>query len=200
MKNCSFASVDQCHQVVYSKKCKLRPVDLEEKTLLELRSQVHLDSIQTICKHHEETLLVRYSSLIKKCADPFKQHLVAKTKSLRIITLDFYSRAKSLHGKVIPGQKLCLNCRISATQSDQQSEPDRGAAQDDDKEAPLYEQEMTNDEDMMKAGPSGVHPSTITSTSTTSLADNEPDISLIDANRALEVLGVSPIKKSKYHT
>ena len=86
MKNHSFTVVDQCHQLIHSRKCELRTVALEEKDILELRSQVKGNAIQTICKHHEQTLLVKFSSLIKKCADPFKDHSVVKTKSLKIVT------------------------------------------------------------------------------------------------------------------
>ena len=106
MKNCSFASVDQCHHGSFVKTCGLRPVKLEEKTILELRSQVDGNAIQTICKHHEQTLLVKFSSLMKKCCDLFNEHLTAKTKSLKIVTPHWYSKSLYLHGKVVPGQKV----------------------------------------------------------------------------------------------
>jgi hypothetical protein len=159
MKNCSFASVDQCHQGSFVKTCGLRSVKLEEKTILELRSQVDCDAIQTICKHHEQTLLVKFSSLIKKCADPFNEHLTAKTKSLRIVTPHWYSKSQYLHGKVVPGQKLCPTCFIRLNKSNLQSDSGNEVAGDVDKEITVYESEDRNIQDKTEAGPSGFQPS-----------------------------------------
>src|ERR1043165_1388774 len=69
------------------------------KTISELRWQVDCDAIQTICKHHEQTLLVKFSNLIKKCADPFNEHLTAKTMSFKFVTPHLYCKSHYLHGK-----------------------------------------------------------------------------------------------------
>lgn len=204
MKNCSFASVDQCHQLTLCQIRSLRTVQLEEKALLEIRSKVPMNDILTICNHHEQLLDVQFSKFVTKCSDPFKQHMKPRTKSLRIITLDFYSKTKSLAGKVVPGQKLCPACRVHASTTAQQYGQAATTVAPTTVVASFTEsvssqKEIEQDANNIITGPSRVlHTSSSTTINTVSdIAEAEPDISLHDANVALEILGETPIKTSK---
>jgi hypothetical protein len=195
MKNCSFVSVGPCHQLRFCRNKGLRNVDVEEKEMLQLRSKVPFSDIKTICKHHEQLLDIQFSQWITKCSDPFKKHSTAVTRSLRIISLDYYSKTECLQGKVVPGEKLCRSCRIQAKPETEKSEP----ATQSTAEEPTPElvcNELINLQEV--AGPSGFCQVLTSSTSsTTSDVSGEPDISLYKANTALEILGETPIKKSK---
>ena len=122
MKNCSFVSVGPCHQLRFCRNKGLRNVDVEEKEMLQLRSKVPFSEIKTICKHHEQLLDIQFSQWITKCSDPFKKHSTAVTRSLRIISLNYYAKTECLQGKVVPGEKLCLSCRIQAKPETEKSE------------------------------------------------------------------------------
>ena len=57
--------------------------DQNEIRLLKLRSQLDKASIKTICCHHEQELLKKFSKIQRKCCDPLKIHpSKARTKSL----------------------------------------------------------------------------------------------------------------------
>jgi hypothetical protein len=51
MRDCSFASVDRCHQLTFCKKKGLRNVEEGEKTVLELRSNLPETDIQIVYHH-----------------------------------------------------------------------------------------------------------------------------------------------------
>jgi hypothetical protein len=198
MRNCSFVSVDPCHQLILCTKKGLRTVELEEKRILALRSNVQPSDIITICNHHEQALDKQFSKLLKTSSDPFRLHeSKPRTKSLRIISLDFYAKTSSLEGKVVPGDKLCVACKRQATALAQQSVQAEESTTDESAEL------VTNDTniDVATAGPSGIAQllpcSASTTTVTSDAAAEEPEISLLDANAALEILGETPVKKSK---
>ena len=102
MKNCSFISVGPCHQLRFCRNKGLRNVDVEENEVLKLRTKVSFSDIKTICKHHEQLLDKQFSQCITKCSDPFKKLSAAVTRSLRIISLDYYFETECLQGKVDP--------------------------------------------------------------------------------------------------
>jgi hypothetical protein len=196
MKNCSFVTVSPCHQITLTKVKGLRAVEEERKVLLNLRSKVPLQDMSTICFHHEQSLDIVFSKMIKRCADPFEQHTQPRTKSLKAVTMDFYSKLECLRGKAVPGEKLCPSCYIQATKFTPQGE----AKEQRPQLAPIEEQNVSIDANI--AGPSVLpamlsSASSTTSSSNTADEPNEPDISLQEVNAALVVLGETPVKKSK---
>jgi Leu/Phe-tRNA-protein transferase len=106
MKNCSFKTIDACHQLIYSRSRGLKKVESEDKGILELRSKVPSRNMKTICNHHKAKLDTKFSSLIKKCSNPFELHSAVATSSLKIITPEFYSKTACLEQKAVPGEKL----------------------------------------------------------------------------------------------
>ena len=114
MQHCSFVTASPCHEITYTKNKGLIAVDQEKKQILSLRSKVPLQDIETICFHHEQSLDIMFSKTVKRCADPFKLHKKSRTKSLRIVTMDFCSKLECLQDKAVPGEKLCPSCHIQA--------------------------------------------------------------------------------------
>ena len=191
MRNCSFASVDRCHQLTFCKKKGLRNVEEDEKTVLGLRSNLSETDIQTVCYHHEQSLILKFSSRIKKCSDPFSLHSKGSvTKSLWIVTLDFYSKTTSLKGIIIPGEKLCISCKKQAVI---RSEHNLVVNESKDATADVDEN--------ITAGPSRLCDEEGTSNSGSTKSDVvnlETDISLHDTNAVLQILGETPVKTSKF--
>ena len=187
MKNCSFASMNSCHQDTYTKLKELRAVDEEKKNILHLRTKVPVQDISMICHHHEQSLDIKFSHLIKRCADPFQQHKQSRTKSLRLITMDMYSKMECLQDKAVPGEKLCPSCLVQATKSiytaqGKTSEPSAGPSAEP----------STGSTAEPSAGPSAL-PSLSLSSIATTVTDttnesSEPDVSLKEVNAALVAL------------
>jgi len=116
MENCSFSSIDDCHQTKFVKVATLRSVrkDSEDLELLHLRTKIPKRNITNICGHHERMLLTKYSDLQTRCCDPFNKHQKPQTKGLKIISLSKYkdlSCAPALG--LTPGEKLCPACKIA---------------------------------------------------------------------------------------
>ena len=68
---------DICHLQRYSRSIGLRRMkDLESGHVLLILFRVGMTvgDCDTICYHHEQTMLNQYSQLQKRCCDPFKQH------------------------------------------------------------------------------------------------------------------------------
>lgn len=191
MRNCSFASVDRCHQFIFSKKKGLRNVEEDEKTVLGLRSNLPVTDIQTVCCHHEQSLIAKFSKRIKQCSNPFSLHSKGNViKSLRTVTLDFYSKTTSLKGLIAPGEKLCISCKKQAVIKSEENVLVNKFKDD----------KTDTDEDIITAGPSRLcdEEDTCESHSTTSDAANlEAEISLHDTNAILQILGETPVKTSK---
>lgn len=197
MENCSFVAISPCHQITFTKHKRLTAVKEEKKILLSLRSKVPLKDIGTICFHHEQSLDIIFSKMIKRCADPFKQHTHPRTRSLRVITMDLYSKLECLQGKAVPGEKLCPSCLIQATKYTAQGERNEQRLQI------AHTENLDVSSDPNVAGSSGLQAVlSSASTSTTDFRDttdetSEPDVSLAEVNAALLVLGETPVKKSK---
>ena len=193
MRDCSFASVDRCHQLTLSKKKGLRNVEEDEKTVLGLRSNLPETDIQTVCYHHEQSLIARFSRHIKKCSDPFSLHSKGSvTKSLCTVTLDFYSKTTSLKGIIAPGEKLCISCKKQAVIKSEENllvNKFKDATADNDKDLTTA------------AGPSrlsGEENTSASGSTKSDVANLEAEISLHDTNAVLQILGETPVKTSKY--
>ena len=140
--------------------------------------------IQTVCYHHEQSLIVSFSSHIKKCSDPFSLHLKGPvTKALKIVSLDFYSKTASIKGVLAPGEKLCISCKKQAMIK---SEHNLLVQEFKDAKADTAE-------DILTAGPSGLCGETDTRASCSTISDVAPHleavISLHDTNAVLQILG-----------
>ena len=196
MRNCSFASVDKCHQLTFCKKKGLRNVEEEEKTLLGLRSKLPETDIEIICCHHEQSLLVKFSAHIRRCADPFTLHSKGLvTKALYTVTLDFYSKTTSLKGIIAPGEKLCISCKKQAVIRSKQNLMVNESRDADVAEAPVA------DIDTIVAGSSRSCTKVDSTTSISTKSDIEhlasTETSQHDTNAVLQILGETPVKTSK---
>jgi len=110
----SDSSVGKCHQITFTRLKGLKVVEDHRKVILELRSKVQAQNIHTICNQHEQSLDIQFLSLIKKCADSFREHQCPRRKLLRVITMEFYSKVKVClpRTQLVPGEKLCPSCRV----------------------------------------------------------------------------------------
>ena len=86
-----------------------------EIKILSLRTWIVDLTDKTICFHHKQTYLARYSHFQKKCCDPFAKHKKRLKSGLREITLDASTDAQLLGISLVPGQKLCPTCRTELT-------------------------------------------------------------------------------------
>ena len=107
-------------------------VQSEDTNILQLRSKVPIVKIKTICNYHKAKLDTKFSSLIKKCSNPFQLHSAVVTKGLRIISQELYSKAGCLEQKVVPGKKLCLACQKKVTELQQTSEEEKQSSEGSD--------------------------------------------------------------------
>ena len=134
---------------------------------------------------------MRFSGRIKKCSDPFNLHSKGSvTKSLWIVTLDFYSKTTSLKGIIAPGEKLCISCKKQAV-----IKSEHNLLVNEVKDATA-----DTDEDIITAGPSRVCGAEDTSDSGSTKSDVtnlEAEISLHETNAVLQILGETPVKTSK---
>ena len=77
-------------------------------------------TIKYVCRTHLKQYLYEFSGHQKQCCDPFKEHAskLASTKkhkatrSLHEINLQLRDRAKTINLFLIPGQKLCVTCKL----------------------------------------------------------------------------------------
>ena len=61
-----------------------------------------------------QELLIKFSSLRRKCCDPLNRHPEkARTRSLQIMSMDTYKRLVDPPKMLVPGEKLCCDCIIN---------------------------------------------------------------------------------------
>ena len=107
----SFEMLGRCYLKTYTKAETLRPVSNDELELLSLRSKLPVAAITDICSHHKQVLVVKYSTLQKKCCNAFQLHNSKRKESLQNITHMLQSDALKLRFSLVPGNKLCPQCR-----------------------------------------------------------------------------------------
>ena len=80
----------------------------EESEILEFRFGFVTN---VLCKQHYIDQFSRYKGWQKKCSDPKNRHTKVVKTYLKDINLEFAKKVK-MHTecRVVPGQKLCLNC------------------------------------------------------------------------------------------
>jgi len=93
-------------------------LNAEEQGLLHLRvADVCQDVpiLETICTFHKNKYILNYSTYKKSCCNVFQVHKKAiRNKILQTISLDMNKEAKKsqLPLKIVPGKKMCSNCRM----------------------------------------------------------------------------------------
>ncbi|XP_047129865.1 uncharacterized protein LOC124809907 [Hydra vulgaris] len=94
-----------------------------EREILMWRTGLSIINVKsTTCLHLKHVYLKRYATKLTHCCNPFNIHNKVKKGSLREINLD---TAKSLCSKgkfVVPGEKLCPQCRHKLASSEQPEE------------------------------------------------------------------------------
>ena len=87
-------------------------LNLEDQQILLWRSGLldRKDNIQTICLHHEQYFGKVYERKEKKCCGVLKDHRI-KAKAHTLITLNMAELLHSKNFAVVPGQKLCRQCK-----------------------------------------------------------------------------------------
>ena len=133
---------------------------------------------------------MRFSTRIKKCSDPFSLHSKGSvTKSLWIVTLDFYSKTTSLKGIIAPGEKLCISCKKQAV-----IKSEHNLLVNESKDATA-----DTDVGIITAGPSrlcGEEDTNDSGSNNSDVANLEAEISQHDTNAVLQILGETPVKTS----
>ena len=131
LDNCFIGSQlsQSCHSFVYSRKAGIKQVsslDASQIKLISLRTGLDNIKDKTICFHHEQTTLFKYSHLQKKCCDPFLKHKKAVKAGLREVSLEASADFQSLGISVIPGHKMCPTCHaeLSRRLQDFDEEPE----------------------------------------------------------------------------
>lgn len=117
LENCNVGILtrSQCHLTSYTDKKNLydlQSFSVEDKLLLKYRvDNYHQIANGKICEHHKYIWLTYYSSSIRKCCDPFKNHTSNITTGLRVLKLELCENAlKNLLLKLKPGNKVCKRC------------------------------------------------------------------------------------------
>src|SRR5205809_7802219 len=97
MENCTIGihcgQQTECHRVVYTRSTGLKNISefsISDSALLLRRSGFTGPSVlTTVCKHHEQIFLHKYSLLQKSCCDPYSLHPNSvRKKSLRSVDLE----------------------------------------------------------------------------------------------------------------
>ena len=107
---------EECHQTESS--VTEPKANFSEDDLLVLSLRTKCKEVETICTHHYNKYISRYSVFFgRTCCDPLKSHKSPCKKSLRIISLEMYKK----HHFLTPGQAICDLCRkrISALNEEQ---------------------------------------------------------------------------------
>jgi len=110
---CTDLTVETGHGLFHDKQVGVISVDqldAMDVKLIAYRTGLDEDKIQTICYHHKLTLLTQYEWLEKRCCNPFKTHKKQITGGLKPISVEMADKAKAKL-VLIPGKKLCPNCR-----------------------------------------------------------------------------------------
>ena len=118
-ENCDvgFHTNTECHLTHYSSNKllhKLQSLSIEEISLLKYRIEgFHEISEGTICDHHAKIYLTLFTSLKRKCCNPFAKHKKKVVDNLRILKIELCEKAlTSILLKIISGDKICHNCEI----------------------------------------------------------------------------------------
>ena len=138
-----------CHKIANLDSFSLKlskDLDQESQKLLQWRTGLCDDNLQTVCNHHEKMFLTCFESSQMKCCDPFQRHKTAVRMALRPISTDLATKCRDTGISVKPGQKLCTACRKKVT-----AEPISDHDEDQDFVSPV-EERLLLDESLTTLG------------------------------------------------
>jgi len=104
---------ESCHKTSLTKSIGFKEIldlDDSERELLLLRSGCKFIK-GSICHHHFYFYLVRYESFQRVCCNPFQNHKRPAKSSLRSISMSLRNQCATIPLELVPGQKICRNCR-----------------------------------------------------------------------------------------
>ena len=100
--------MESCDLPCDNKVTKSNKLTDEEIEILEFRFGF---SMKFLCEQHYNDQFSRYKGWHNKCSDPLNIHAKTVKASLREIQLDFAKNVKRYtESRVVPGQKICINC------------------------------------------------------------------------------------------
>jgi hypothetical protein len=156
------------------------PRKREEIELLTLRSGLNEKDIKTICAHHDQELLAKFSTLRKKCCDPFNRHPgKSRTKAVRVVSLDTYKKLVNPPNSIKPGEKVCCDCLIKLSKEEVVVET--GATAEVVEEAVTVEKMDVTDESTVETSP-------------------EKAYSCVNLDSTLSSLNETPVKLQSLHS
>ena len=102
-----------CHLKTWTRKTGIESIggfNPEEMRLLEWRTNLKLELDGTVCLHHKNDYLDKFSDKFSKCCDPFKKHKRSKLpiSNLHTIKLEEAEQFNMLSMDLVPGIKVCL--------------------------------------------------------------------------------------------
>ena len=80
--------------------------------LLTLQTKYISDALWDICIHHEKKYIGRYQATQWYCVNPFNTHGIQISKDLRNVDEEL-----ALFLNILPGQKLCKQCKETAKEN-----------------------------------------------------------------------------------
>ena len=83
----------------------------EDKEKFFFRTDLVKQKDKVVCAHHKALILDRYEVLQNYCCNRFKIHKKNIGQSLQVICLKFAKELKEKEFLVIPGHKICRNCK-----------------------------------------------------------------------------------------
>ena len=160
--NCSFSSVDECHQKQFVKNDSLRKIEEDEIEVLHIRTKIPMYKIKNICGHHDRKLNTKFSSLKTKCCDPFNFHgnidnepttkRKPRKKALETVSLRQYKGLASPPDVLVPGEKVCVECKFELQRRINEEQPSTSksadaSSSDDDQSGFAMEVESSPEKD-----------------------------------------------------
>ena len=101
--------------LMYSRKVgrqQIGSLSQEDRDLLTLRVKCTFDALSDICIHHEKKYTGRYQATQRYCVNPFNTHGIQISKDLRNVDEEL-----ALFLNILPGQKLCKQCKETAKEN-----------------------------------------------------------------------------------
>ena len=104
---------ESCHKTSLTKSIgpkEILDLDDSETELLLLRAGCKFTNV-SICHHHFYFYLVQYDSFQRTCCDTFQNRKKPVKSSLRSISMSLREEYAAIPLELVPGQKICRNCR-----------------------------------------------------------------------------------------
>ena len=101
--------------LMYSRKVgrqQIGSLSQEDRDLLTLRVKCTFDALSDICIHHEKKYTGRYQATQRYCVNPFNTHGIQISKDLRNVDEEL-----AMFLNILPGQKLCKQCKETAKEN-----------------------------------------------------------------------------------